>query len=366
MRTSLLFILVINLILISACTSEITIANTITQTQTETRQSQEITTTITTTQPAQTVTDTFTSTITTTNTTTSSVTITIQPPTTAPAVQLISQEDCGQNQVCYTVTVDDNNIPTREAEIRVTHISGANGFVVFAGGGWGKTWFGDGSDAGVQIMASMHDNGYETYEIEWTGEQGWGDGCIGQGFMETTRAFSLVIKWISDELADNPEFSGVVGISAGSVLVGYGLTVHGLEDIVDIAILTAGPMHSDLEDTCYVYGKGMRAIIIDYLMGWIDNGDCCQVGEGSEWTHEALRAESIVSEVPGEVRDYDYPTTKVVFVEGENDEAAINLAIIFHDVITTEKEWIVIPDVGHGVLGSPDAVNIIIQRLLAN
>ena len=156
-----------------------------------------------------------------------------------------------------------------------------------------------------------------------------------------------------------------MGISGGSVLVGYGLTVHGLEDIADVAILAAGPVHSDLEDTCFVYGDGMRSIIIDYLMGWFDNGNYCQVGEGPEWTHEALEAESIVSEVPGEVRDYDYPTAKVVFIEGEDDEAAVNLAIAFYDAIATEKEWIVIPDVGHGVFGSPDTVTIMIQQLLA-
>jgi hypothetical protein len=349
--------LVAIVLLLSACNDGTTITDTITQTQT---------TTITTTQPAQTVTDTITSTITTTITATSSVAITTQPPTTTPAVQLISQEDYGENQVVYTVTIDDSGLPTREAQIRAAHISGASGFVVFTGGGWGKSWFGDGSDAGVQIMALMHDNGCETYEIKWIGEQGWGDGCLGQGFKETTRAFSLVVRWISDDLAINPEFGGIMGNSAGSMLVGYGLTIHGLEDIVDIAILTAGPMHSDLDDTCYDYGYGMRAVIIDYLMGWLNNGDYCQVGEGPEWTHEALRADSIVSEVPGEVRDYNYPTTKVVFVEGEDDEAAVTLTIVFHDVITTEKEWIVIPDVGHGVLGSPDAVTIIKQRLLAS
>jgi Leucine-rich repeat (LRR) protein len=70
MRTSLLFILAINLILLSACTGGTTITNTITQTKTETQQAQEITTTIITTQPAQTVTDTITSTVTTTITTT--------------------------------------------------------------------------------------------------------------------------------------------------------------------------------------------------------------------------------------------------------------------------------------------------------
>ncbi|MFC1979001.1 fibronectin type III domain-containing protein [Chloroflexota bacterium] len=282
----------------------------------------------------------------------------------APVVQLTSQEEISDNQVCYTVTIDDTNIPTREAQIRATHINSASGFVALTGGGWGTSWFGDGSEVNAETIAVMHNSGCETYEIKWIGDKGWGEGCAGQGFKETTRAYTLVVEWISDELADNPAFGGIVGTSASSMLIGYGLTVHGLEDILDVVIFTAGPMHSDLEATGYEYGYGMRAYIIDYLMGWVDDGDYCQEGEGPEWTHQALREESIVSEEPGEVRDYDYPNTEVVFIEGADDAAAFNLGIVLHDVITTEKEWMVIPGAGHGVLGSPDAVSIVQQRLL--
>ena len=88
-------------------------------------------------------------------------------------------------------------------------------------------------------------------------------------------------------------------------------------------------------------------------MGWLDNGDYCQRGEVPEWAIAALQAESIVSPLPGELRDYHYPNTMVAFVEGELDVANIENGKLYRDAITSETSWLVLPEVGHGVHRDP-------------
>ena len=108
-------------------------------------------------------------------------------------VHLISQEEYGDNRVCYSLTVDCSNLPIREAQIRATHFDNANGAIIFAAGGLGKSWYGDGS-AKAQIVSAMWEHGFETFEISWSGDQGWATDCYGEGFKNTTGAFSKVVR----------------------------------------------------------------------------------------------------------------------------------------------------------------------------
>ena len=79
--------------------------------------------------------------------------------------------------------------------------------------------------------------------------------------------------------------------------------------------------------------------------------------------HQFLQVQHILLSIE-ETRDYDYPNTKVVFIEGELDEAAVNSAKIFYGVITTDKTWIVLPGVGHGVPNSDEGAAMIQEALL--
>ena len=75
----------------------------------------------------------------------------------------------------------------------------------------------------------------------------------------------------------------------------------------------------------------------------------------------ALQAEHIVTTLPGDLRDYHYPHTKVAFVEGEQDRATWK---IYHDAITSEKSLVVLPGVGHEVTGDPIGAATIQEVLL--
>ena len=278
-------------------------------------------------------------------------------------IHLISQSACGDSQTCYHVRIDYDGLVPREAEIRVSHTSNSEGTVIFLSGGLGNSWYGDASDQHMAIINTMRDEGYETYEIKWLGDQGWGTGNLGQGIKRLTYAIADVVRWIVTDIANNPDIVGATGYSGGANWLAYGLSIHGLDDILDVVVLAAGPAWSDLTALCDIGMAGAKWIV-DYCMGWLDSGDYCQGEERPEWVAQALQEQSIVSSIPGELRDYHYPATKVAFIEGELDDPAIVNGRTFYDAITCEKSWVVLEGVGHGVVGDPEGNAAVLEALL--
>ncbi len=209
----------------------------------------------------------------------------------------------------------------------------------------------------------MRDEGYETYEIRWLGEFGWGTDNFGQGIKKLTYAIADVVRWIVTDIANNPDIVGATGHSGGANWLAYGLAVHGLDDILDVVVLSSGPAWTDLTTLCDI-GMPLAKFIVDYCMGWLDSGDYCQGEERPEWVIQALQSQSIVTPLLYESRGYDYPNTKVVFIEGELDEPAMVNGMVFYDTITSEKSWVVLEGVGHGVPGNPDGAAVIQEMLL--
>lgn len=270
-------------------------------------------------------------------------------------IRLVAQAECGHGQDCYSVSVACNGLVPQKAEIRVIHQSESKGAVVFTTGGLGTNFYGG------PIVERMHEEGYETYELGWLGERGWQTGSFGEGYKNVMCAYAELVRWIGTNLADNPEVMGATGQSAGSMHIGYGLTLYGLEDVFDVAVMTGGPPAADLVEQCF---RPRQRGGPDYIMGWLDKGDYCQLGEGPEWVIAALRAENIVSAEPGEVRDYNHPETMVVFVEGELDVANVEKGKLYRDVITSETKWMVIPGAPHAVNRDPTGAAAIQETLL--
>ena len=170
-------------------------------------------------------------------------------------VQLISQNEAGENQISYHVKVECMELAPREAEIRAYHNQDSNGSVIFVSGGWGKGWYGYSGEA-AQTVYTMRENGYETFEIRWLGEQGWGTNNSGKGFKRLSCGFSELVQWIVTNIANNPQIVGVTGHSGGSNEISYGLALHNLESIFDVVVLTGGPARSNLVDLCKVNSSG--------------------------------------------------------------------------------------------------------------
>ena len=175
---------------------------------------------------------------------------------------------------------------------------------------------------------------------------------------------SEMIKWIASDLADNPDAMGAFGSSQASMQLGYALSVYGLGDILDVVVLDSGPMHSDLVATCLTYSGPNRGLMLDYAFDWAGKGDYCQNGTGPDSIIPILEANSIVSPDLTEVREYQYPRAKVVFIQGENDKPAILIGRVFYDAITSEKEWIVLPGLDHFVVGQSSGSARIVEKLL--
>ena len=258
--------------------------------------------------------------------------------------------------------VDCDGLATREAEIRAAHNLDSLGTVVLISGGWGTSWYGDGGEQHMSIVNAMQNEGYETYEIKWLGEQGWGTNNYGQGFKKITCGTAGIINWIASDIASNADVMAATGHSGGANELAYGLSVHDLESILDVVVATGGPGRVDLTVVCQWNVPSVKGIV-DYVMGWQGDGDYCLNSNEMEWVAQALQSESIVTPLIDESRDYHYPNTAVVFIEGEIDVFAPQ-GQLFYDAITSGKSWIVLPGVGHGVPNDPDGALLIQETLL--
>ena len=201
---------------------------------------------------------------------------------------------------------------------------------------------------------------------------GWATNSFGQGYTNIMCGYDQVVRWIAINLADNPEIVGATGNSGGSMQIGYGLAVYGLEEIFDFVVLTGGPPTTDLVMRCFggavtnppIKQIGIVRTLTDFVMGWLDQGDYCQWGVGQDWTEEALRPESLVSSIATSPRDYEYPRTHVAFIEGELNWIGVVSGRIYYDAIVSEKSWAVLPDVPHIVHGNSDGAARIQETLL--
>jgi hypothetical protein len=282
-------------------------------------------------------------------------------------VTLLSENNCEYGRTCYTVGVNCNNLPERKALVRVKHNEDSKGTIILTTGGLGTGVYGNPRKANQDIVDTLIENGYETFEVAWQGEHGWAEGSFGEGFKNVMCAYADVVKYISRDLANNNEVMCSHGNSGGSMQIAYGLTLYDLEEYLDLAILSGGPPTADSVDIC-------RGIVgadetMNWVMGYTAPNNWCSLGLGDDLPDNIvleLEKESIVSEVTGELRDFLYPKTKVAFIEGGNDQSNANRGLRYYDAITTSKSWIVLPGVGHSVHKNDDGAAAIIEEFLGN
>ena len=195
------------------------------------------------------------------------------------------------------------------------------------------------------VADSLRDDGYETYEIAWDGDRGWATDSFGHGYTNIMCAYNEVVRWITANLADNADIVGATGNSGGSMQIGYGLALYGLEDILDFVVLTGWPPTTGLVMRCFegtipdppVKQSGLVRTLTDYVMGWLDDGDYCQWGFGPQWAEEAVGSASIVNSIPNAPKDCDYHGTNVAFIEGELDVAGVASGRIYFDTIASKN-----------------------------
>lgn len=281
----------------------------------------------------------------------------------AAAVRQTGKSSC-DGQTCYEVAVSCDGLAERHAQVRRFDGKGSRGTVVFSTGGSGRGRYNK-LEQRRRTQNELIKAGFEVFQIEWLGDEGWLTGVWGSGFSRATCAYAEVLRWIVAERARNSEVVCAQGNSGGSIQSGYGLAVHGLEDLLDMVIMSGGPPVTRLDDYCFGDLEALRErrpppeprrlastgrTLVDQALGWHGVGDHCkridEVPPGE--AIELAQRDSLVSPSAGVTRDFDYPHTKVNFVESVDDRAAAQGRIYF-DAVQSAKAWYEFPGDFHRI-----------------
>lgn len=272
--------------------------------------------------------------------------LTVNPPPTTVVQQ--SVVSCGIDCKEYTLGVTCQNLPERIVYLEERGL-GTNGTVFFFTGIWGIGYYPD------AIPEYARSQGFQTYRVSWGGSYGWATGAAGSG-KKAMCGPAEVVKWVKDKnIAINSEVMCATGNSGGAVQIASGLSQYdGLEDYLDMVILTGGPQ-SRFDIGCFNAGDPAYFPIgnpardqVDYMIG----GNYCVTADGSNPTVvKQFQDESLAS--PTDYRDYDFPKTKVNFVNSVNDwTAADEQGKFYYNQLPNDpsrKSWYDIPGTEHNI-----------------
>lgn len=265
-----------------------------------------------------------------------------------PIVRLDQTTECsgvgGRLVTCYMLTVEEVGIGTRGVAVRAYQQTGSSGAALLGVGGYGTTFYSNYGPEAVETIETLYGLGLEVFEIKWEGDQGWADGYAGLGYARAVMGYSTVVQWLYDNVMDNPDLIYAQGNSGGSIQIAFGLAMYGLEQYIDVAILSGGPPVSDLRRGIFGdladearWPDGLAGLsVTDLLMGWEDNGDYCVARSASDSILTLIDDASLVS--PTEQRLLSY-STMVHFVESDDETNADHQGAIYFDAITSAKEW---------------------------
>ena len=259
---------------------------------------------------------------------------------------------------CITLVITCEGLAERQVILKKrTPSDSVNRTAILTTGGDGTAFY-TAKEPGT--VSALLQNNFEVYEVGWQGDNGWATGTNGAGFKKDMCAFAKVAEWIDSNRVDSSGTLCAHGNSGGSFQIAYGLSVYGLEDILDMVVLTGGPPITRLDVGCFgsddpelqsaELSDASPLGLIDSVMGWPRY--CANRSPTTEAIKEAQDT-SIVSST--ESRDYDYPNTKVNFVESAGDtQNADDQAQIYYDAVTSAKSWYYISAATHGVFEDPE------------
>ncbi len=291
-------------------------------------------------------------------------------------LETVSCEAFGHDVECLTLSVTSEGLPPRQLTVRRFARTGSQGALILTRGGTGNQWYSGYGPEAESTIETAFTAGLEVYEFKWSGVMGWAEGAEGaRGYDRAVGAYSHVLRWLADNVMDNPGgFLIAQGNSGGSVQIAFGLALYGLEEILDVAILSGGPPVADLRRAIFgeasdiaLWPDGLYGFeFTDYLMGWSGNGDyCVQRSVPPEMEEEIFAALDSVSLVsPTAPRDHDLATT-VHFVQTNDITNADDQALLYHDALVAEKHWHYLGGISdHAVPGTPQGAAMIRQLIL--
>lgn len=248
--------------------------------------------------------------------------------------------------------ITDGDLNPRNVSIRITNNDSTPlGALILTTGSFGTSFYGIATHTQATMEYALT-NGLQTFEVAWSGQKGWGYQNEGIGYTLALRAYSEIVKWLKQNRISNPSIVISTGNSGGSMQIAYGLANYNLEQHIHHAILTGGPPTGDLdraifgdENDILLWPEGLGGLgITDYIMGWQGEGDYCteRLENPPNFVLERLEEESLVNNNPE--KDYHYENTVVYFVNTNDVTNADQQGLLYHDTISSEKEWIFLED----------------------
>lgn len=265
----------------------------------------------------------------------------------------------GRPATILQLDIADDGLATRSVHIRMVKPEEASqGALVLSTGGFGTQFYGIGFETNTTLDFALK-NGLETFEIKWLGDSGWGTGVAGVGYPAAVKAYGAIVRWLRQNEMTNSKKVIAHGGSGGSFQIAYGLARFNLEEVVDYAILIAGPPTSDLQQAIYgdkrlksYWPDGLAGFrLTDYIHGWEKNGDHCQ-NRGvtpPPFVLEALNQSSLLSTIVPPDLNY---RTEVIFVNTNDVTNADGQGRLYYEAIQSEKQWHYLPsENSHDVAG---------------
>ncbi len=307
------------------------------------------------------------------------------PPTVIPRAEPLPLGDlteeggndsmCPPGFTCHAFTVDCPGVERADPGFyAVSEIpDGAAGMAVFFNAGPGKRYWGE-EQAPQDFLGSVVDAGLVVVEVRWQipwqlAEPGEDAGPAALACRPAT-AIRFMHDTLYPDLGLTPEAGAgacgfcLVGSSSGASQVAYALTHYGLQDLVDAAVLTSGPVHGALAAGCLIgggEGYGAYARVIDRAYGYANGEGPCRAHDPSweeRWLEDGVATGGA---------SYDYPDTRVQFIAGERDHGVQGLAHPYFERLvasgTPEVGFAVIPGMGHGIKGSAEGLDSLLRAL---
>lgn len=255
------------------------------------------------------------------------------------------------------------------------------GVVVLLSGAQGNTFWANPNQRGqANVVTDIADRGLLAIEVAWPGD-GWAAAPSGEpvGFAKVACRSATLIRWLHDEryapleLDPEPATCGfcVSGNSGGASQIAYSLAYYGLDEIIDVAVLSSGPPHADLARGClgepgdeqYSYAE-VSVPLIDSAYGATsgEEGPCAARDPAFA---ERWRADSVA--VGG--NDYVHETTRIeVLLGGLDRTVAPAQGQLYVDRLLDAGSPMVqlqeIPEMEHEVLAERTSRNAVVDAIL--
>lgn len=284
-------------------------------------------------------------------------------------LEVLRSRPCGDS-ICHDLQVRCGGIEPREVRVRETEVAPARGAVVFATGVFGSQPY-DQYPERVATLEAARAAGLETFEIQWGGGRlGWGRGAAGAGYANALCGTAEIVRWLAGERADQPKRLCAQGNSGAALQFAYGLAAFGLEDTLDLAVLSGGPPLVRAADYCFGRAKLPKAKrwkdngrrMTDYILGFEGEGDFCKEASSTPEALAAMATSDLVTDAAP--RDYAYDRTRLIFLQAERDKST-SQARLFYDVVTSKKTWRLLPGGRHGVDREPATASVVRDTLIA-